>query len=119
MINFLIGANDKPKTKGDGNAGGVIDGHFLDKMKDCKECRVCLKKFIDKKGYRKKKSLKKSLKQLERNGSQDEKEEEVVTKIKKTKYCCERCSIHYGRKIPICVLCMKEFHENVPYFMGN
>ena len=36
----------------------------------------------------------------------------IRCKDKKTKYQCEGCSAALGMDIRVCILCMKEYHEN-------
>lgn len=71
-------------------------GHFPEKIKHCKECRVCTIKFNDwfvnkKKGNRR--------------------ADETKPKKKKSKYQCEACSAEEGKPVPLCVTCFGEYHR--------
>lgn len=72
--------------------------HYPNKLKHCKECRVCLKTYNDwtmtKRQHRGSSSLSR----------------ELQPKKRKSKYECEACSAIEEKPVALCVTCFKEYH---------
>ena len=70
-------------------------GHFAVKLKHCKECRVCVKRYNEWVSQKKKQSRSSSAERPRK---------------KKSKYQCEECSQREGKPVALCVTCFKEYH---------